>query len=205
MEAFGSLRILVQGECRERWGDFWAELTTWSGVVYDVVMPSEKRYLRRENGKVAELAALGNGLVPYFEALTDGLRPVLDHLTADEYVSVAETKMISARGLAVDWFGIGLGEKVYFRHQVFGQTREVFPTLRFNRAADDCGEFFSPEEPFKYRITFRQTSEGLRFDAVERLLEDRFGRHWQGCDSTTSFVILTAMAEFLPRLAQQGE
>jgi len=92
---------------------------------YDVVMSSEKRYLRRENGKVAELVALGNGLVPYFEALTDGLRPVLDRLAAG-------------------------------------------------------------------------TSEGLCFDAVERLLEDRFGRHWRGCDFTTSFVILTAMAGFLP-------
>ena len=65
---------------------------------------------------------------------------------------------ISAHNLAVDWFGMGLGEKVYFRHQVFGQTSEVFPTLRFNRAAGDCGEFFSPEEPFRYRITFRRTS-----------------------------------------------
>ena len=168
-------------------------------------MSSEKRRLRRENGKVAELVALGNGLVPYFETLAEGLRPVLNRLAADEYVSVAETKMTSAHDLTVDWLGIGLGEKVYLRHRVFGQTREVFPTLRFNRAADDSGEFFSPEEPFKYRITFRRTSEGLHFDAVERLLEDRFGRRWQGCDSNTSFVILTAMADFLPRLAQQGE
>ncbi|MFZ2202304.1 MAG: hypothetical protein WAV56_02795 [Microgenomates group bacterium] len=168
-------------------------------------MPSERKRLRRENGKIFELVTLGNRLVPYFEALAVGLEPVLNRLAVDEYVSVAATKMTSTHNLAVDWFGVGLGEKVYSRHQVFGQTSEIFPTLRFNRAADDDGEFFSPEEPFKYRIIFRRTSEGLYFEAVERFLEDRFGRHWQGCDSDTSFVILTALGDLLPRLAQQGE
>lgn len=168
-------------------------------------MPSEEKRLRRENGKETELLAMGNGLVPYFEALADELAPIINHLAVDEYISASTAKMRSTNNLTVDWFGVGLGEKVYSRHQAFGQIGEVFPTLRFNRAADDSNEFFTPEEPFKYRITFRRTSEGLRFAAVERLLEDRFGRHWQGCDSDTSFVILTAMASLLPRLIQRGE
>lgn len=169
------------------------------------MMPSERKRLRRENGKIFELVTLGNGLAPYFEALAGEMAPIIKHLAVDEYISASAAKMRSINNLTVDWFGVGLGERVYSRHQVFGQISEVFPTLRFNRAADDSSEFFTPEEPFKYRITFRRTGEGLRFEAVERFLEDRFGRHWQGCDSDTSFVILTALGDLLPRLVQQGE
>lgn len=166
----------------------------------------ETRSLRRkEGGLLLEIQAGGDLLVPYFENLTGKKAESVTPLSAGEYWQVSATRF-ETENMVVDWIGVGMSERIYTKHLVWGQSAtETLPTLRFNRATDHISEFFTADEPFKYGVLFRLTTEGLRFVAVERLVEGKECKRWQECDLDTSYIMIMAMHEILPRLAQKGE
>lgn len=57
-------------------------------------------------------------------------------------------------------------------------------------------------EPIEYRVLFRLSDDGRRFAGVQRLIGDESGGYWQECDLDTSYLILTALADYLSILAR---
>lgn len=168
----------------------------------------EGKALRRGVGLFTEILAGEGQLVPYIENLMGENAAGLEHLGVGEYAEVAGARF-EGSFLTIDWVGVGTAERVYEKDPVWGQApSETLPCLRFNRAADHVSEFFDEGEPYEYRVLFRRTTEGLRCVAIERLVEgegQKAGAEWQVCDLDTSYLILVALHDLLPRLNQHGE
>lgn len=158
---------------------------------------------RRSVSKSEYLEVTGGALVPYFEHLVGGGAELVSFLEPGEMVLVSQLPVKAENGLTVNWVGVGM---------IREPNGLVVFCLRFDRGetgpaevGTPLGEFFPGSEPFKYRLTFTLAAVGMHFLAVERLTVDDNVPWWQECDPDTTYLILEALEDVLPRLKQQGE
>lgn len=167
-------------------------------MIYDGLVSREKRV--RSKGKLEFLERMGKALTPYFENIVGENASWIMNLEPGEMVSVNIQPIVAEIGLPINWVGVGLVRREDRLASVLGIDRgEVGPN-----AISPVAEFFPDSEPFGYRVIFGLTKTRLGYEAVERLVVSEES-YWEECDIETSYLILRALEDVLPRLMQRGE
>ena len=164
--------------------------------------------LRREHLRFVEIERWREYLAPYAENLMGENGVWVEDFEPGDSVVVSR-KFRTANGVRIASLSVGMDKRVYPEHPLWGRPEdEPLPTIRLNLEQeeswtddDELMWTFFVDEPKKYRLMFRKTTAGLRVAVCERLL----GEIWEECDQDTSFLILIALRDLLPRLNQQGE